>query len=216
MAYIYQPERLLLAEQISKAAKYVVGRVLDIGAGDYSRYRHFFHCGQYLKMDVAKSDNIDVVGSAEAIPFKDGQFDSLVSTQVLEHLKHPAVAVKEMARVLKTGGFALVTAPQWNELHSEPYDFWRFTSYGLKLLFEENGFKTILCEERGGYHSMRLQMAIRHKIDLWQLYKRPILGRVLSFVFALQGKVAIWRDSRDKSLANTKHAIGWCAIFQKK
>ena len=213
--YIFQPDRYLLEKQIKQAGKYITGRVLDVGAGEFDRYGGVFNCGEYIRMDVNAGLNIDVVGSADNIPFADSSFDSVVSTQVFEHLANPLKAAKEVYRVLKTGGILLITVPQWNELHSEPHDYWRYTKFGIKELFEKQGFKMVEIHQRGGYFTTLAQMNIRYLIDRFSLYSRPFLGKIFNQFIKVFGGLMIGLDGLDKSQANRKHTIGWCAVFKK-
>ena len=213
--YIFQPDRYLLEKQIKQAGKYITGRVLDVGAGEFDRYGGVFNCGEYIRMDVNAGLNIDVVGSADNIPFADSSFDSVVSTQVFEHLANPLKAAKEVYRVLKTGGILLITVPQWNELHSEPHDYWRYTKFGIKELFEKQGFKMVEIHQRGGYFTTLAQMNIRYLIDRFSLYNRPFLGKIFNQFIKVFGGLMIGLDGLDKSQANRKHTIGWCAVFKK-
>ena len=213
--YIFQPDRYLLKAQIKKYSHYISGRILDVGAGGYSRYQSFFKYDEYIKMDINKNDNIDVVGSADDIPLDDTSFDSVIATQVLEHLKDPQKAVLEINRILKTGGHCLITAPQWNELHEEPHDYFRYTGFGLEELFIKNGFTVVVKDQRGGFFTFIAQAKIRYLLDKWKLHQKPIVGRVMSKIFKFYSMVMIWRDKKDKSSANKKHAIGWLFIFKK-
>ncbi len=213
--YIFQPERYLLDKQIREAGKYITGRVLDVGAGEYGRYNQHFSYKEYVRMDTNHGDKVDLVGSADNIPLPDDSFDSVVCTQVFEHLKNPEKSAKEIYRVLKNGGYLLVTVPQTNELHEEPNDFFRYTKFGLESLFGTVGFKTVSLDQRGGFFATIAQMKIRYCIDRFSLYKRPILGKMFSPLISLYGKFSIWRDKVDKSVANRKHAIGWCIVLQK-
>ncbi len=213
--YIYQLDRALLVQQVHAAAHYLHGRVLDVGSGTFARYKLPESAHSCVRMDVAPGPNVDVVGRAESIPFPDASFDSVISTQVLEHVEEPERVVQEINRILKKGGHALITVPQWNELHEEPYDYWRYTCYGLQTLFERHEFELVGMEQRGGYHSLHAQLSMRFLIDFYHLHNRPIVGRIMSRVFRAWGTVAIWRDARDHSPANRKHTIGWCAVFRK-
>ena len=217
MTYIFQPERFLLVEQIKTFSHYIKGDVLDVGAGHYDRYKKFFSVGvsKYIKMDIAHRENVDLVGSADSIPLPDASVDSIVCTQVLEHVKYPEKCIREAYRVLKTGGFALYTAPQMNELHEIPYDFFRYTKYGLISMFEESGFKIIECSQRGGFFSTLTQMIIRYTTDKLNLYSSKVLGKIFGKFAWLLGKLAIWLDKRDTSRANHVHAIGWCIVVKK-
>ncbi len=214
--YIFQPERLLLRSQIKSKASYITGKVLDIGSGEGGRYKGLFPSSEYLTMDTEAGEGVSLVGRAEKIPLGDSSIDSIVCTQVLEHLNKPFESVQEMYRILRTGGHVLITAPQMNELHEEPHDYFRYTKFGLTDMFENSGFKVLSCEQRGGYFTVRAQIAIRYTIDRFGLYNRPALGRILGKFIWVYGKFMMWLDSIDTSVANRKNTLGWCMVFEKK
>ena len=214
--YIYQVERTLIHAQVKRFAKYISGDVLDVGGGERNRYKDLFIYKTFTCLDISAGPEVDIVASADSIPLPDNSKDSIVSTQMLEHVKYPERCVQEMYRVLKKGGHALVTAPQWNELHSEPHDYWRYTKYGFIELFERNGFKVVEYDQRGGFFSNAAQMIVRYFLDRLHLHNRPVLGRVFSRIFQAMGAFAIFLDRHDTSEANRKHAIGWCFLFWKE
>lgn len=214
--YIFQPDRHLLRKQISEVSKFIKGDVLDIGAGNHDRYSSMFkYKKQYVKMDVHSGPNTDIVGRADAIPQSDEKFDSIVCTQVFEHLEFPEKSVFEIYRVLKKGGHVLITAPQMNELHEEPFDFFRYTNFGLISIFKRAGFSLVHEGARGGFYSTLAQMIIRYCIDRFGLYERKMFGKILGKPILVFGKALMWLDSKDKSLANRKHTIGWIFVFKK-
>jgi SAM-dependent methyltransferase len=85
---------------------------------------------------------IDIVGDIQNMTTIDaGTFDTVYSSQVLEHVPDPLKALQEIYRVLVPGGHAIVSVPLFNGLHEEPHDYFRYTPYGLKYLMEKAGFK---------------------------------------------------------------------------
>jgi len=112
---IAQPDRVILRMQVSKFAKELSGSVLDLGGGNGNRYKHLFK--SIVSLDINPDNNPDIVGSAEDIPLDDESMDSILCTQLLEHVPHPLQVFSEMFRVIKPGGKAFLTVPQWNELH---------------------------------------------------------------------------------------------------
>jgi len=213
--YIFQPDRFLLDKQIKQVARFVTGKVLDVGAGEVNRYGKYFKCDEYIKMDPRHTEKADLVGSADNIPLPDESIDSVVCTQVFEHLENPQKSSDEIYRVLKKDGHLVVTVPQMNELHEEPYDFFRYTKFGLKSMFEKSGFEVVLVDQRGGYYSTIAQMRIRHMIDKFNLYKKPFMGNLFAPFCKMYGKFSIFLDSCDNSASNRKHAIGWCIVLKK-
>lgn len=130
--------------------------VLDAGAGE-SPYRQWFgHC-RYVAVDFARGEaawnygGLDLIVRLEQLPFRDDCFDAVLCTQVLEHLPEPAGVLAELRRVLKPGGILYLTAPQAFGEHQEPYDFFRFTSFGLRHLAAKAGLEVLKVEARGGF-----------------------------------------------------------------
>lgn len=147
-----------IAEEALRDAfsKYARGRVVDIGCGE-KPYGELLkpYVSQHVGIDHAgtlhNKANIDVFGTAYNIPVEDEYFDTALCIAVLEHLEEPDKAIKEAKRVLKNGGYAIYTAPQFVHLHEEPRDFFRYTTHGLRFLFENNGFEIIELRPLSGF-----------------------------------------------------------------
>ena len=95
---------------------------------------------------------------AHDMPYDDESFDCVVLNQVLEHVRKPWVVIKEVHRVLRTGGIAIVSSPFFYQVHKHPEDLWRFTDDGLAALCED--FSEILLKDRAGNGNL-----IKHIID---------------------------------------------------
>jgi SAM-dependent methyltransferase len=175
----------------------------------------FRHVRSYRSLDLNSDAKPDIVGSAEAIPLPDGSVDSVLCTQMLEHVPHPWKVLSEIFRVLKPGGKVLLTAPQLNELHEEPLDFYRYTKYGLTVLCTEAGFTVLHMDQRGKYHAFLAQTRIRRWIDRLHPYERKAWMYVLGPWSRLYTAYALWRDAHDTTVASAKHVIGWAAVLEK-
>lgn len=139
-----------------KAAKYFSGKLIDIGCGKgIKRGLIGEYIDDYVGLDHEScphgTDAVDLVGTAQNIPADDNSFDCALCTAVLEHLRYPQEALEEAFRVLKPGGYALVTAPLYWHLHEEPHDYFRYTRYGLEHLFESVGFPIAQLISRSGF-----------------------------------------------------------------
>jgi ubiquinone/menaquinone biosynthesis C-methylase UbiE len=76
-------------------------------------------------------------------PFADGEFDSALCSQVLEHVFTLDTFLAEINRVIKPGSKPLLTLPfVWDE-YEQPYDFARYSSFGLKAFLERHGFEVL-------------------------------------------------------------------------
>jgi len=77
------------------------------------------------------NSKIDVLYDGKVLPFKDGQFDAVVSFEVLEHVFNLSEVMREINRVTTDSGYLLISVPfAWLE-HEIPYDFARYTSFGI-------------------------------------------------------------------------------------
>ena len=135
------------------AEQYARGRLLDAGAGRMA-YRRMLEefCGAYESLDLSgpAAGRLDHVADLQATGLPDAQYDSIFCTQVLQHLPEPEQAVREIARLLKPGGKAILSAPHLVWLHNEPRDYWRFTGHGLRRLLEKAGLRVLSIEPAGG------------------------------------------------------------------
>jgi SAM-dependent methyltransferase len=127
------------------------------------------------------NEKIDVFYDGNAFPFEDSSFDSIISNQVLEHVFNPDKHLSEIRRVLKTGGKILISVPfLWDE-HEQPYDYARYSSFGLRHLLEINGFEII--EQRKSVASIH---AIFQLINAY-IFKKTLWCRrgILSFLVTI-------------------------------
>ena len=139
-----------LSEDIQKYAKYAKGTLLDIGAG-WAPYKPFFkNVNKYIKMDKFEylKAKPDIIGNAMDIPLKNESIDSVFTSQVLEHVPNPQRMINEIYRILKKDGVCILTTHMAQIIHGEPYDYFRFTEYGLRELFKN--FKYIEIKPNGG------------------------------------------------------------------
>ena len=123
-----------------------VKTILDVGScsvKDDRTYRKLILPNwKYTGCDLHAGDNVDLIMADEDhIPVLDDSFDIVISGQCLEHVRRPWVLVKEMARVLKRGGWMFVVAPFMWHVHRYPLDCWRFLPDGLQTILEDAGIQ---------------------------------------------------------------------------
>ncbi|HWI83124.1 class I SAM-dependent methyltransferase [Ramlibacter sp.] len=145
--------RLGLANAIRRHAPALRGRLLDVGCGT-KPYRELFAADTYVGLDVHTAASqargtADVLYDGTTFPFGDSSFDGVVCNQVLEHVFNPGGFLSELHRVLRPDGKLLLTVPfVWDE-HEQPYDYARYSSFGLRSLLEANGFAVREQEKLG-------------------------------------------------------------------
>jgi predicted SAM-dependent methyltransferase len=187
-------------------------RVLDIGAGTCP-YRSLFHHCDYKAQDFKKFTgqkrdggteygSIDYESDITAIPVPDESFDVVLCTEVLEHVPEPSSALKEMARILRPGGRALLTVPLGSGLHQLPYHYygglsptWYFywgEKFGLTVeeITPNGGFFRLLAQESIRAASLLPQSHLMSQADKNEL--RPLLSEKLPrILFALEDEIFI-------------------------
>lgn len=115
------------------------GDLLDLGCGTKPYASWFNKVRSHIGADVMETAQADVVITVgERLPFPDGSFDSVLCTQVLEHVSDTHDIAEEIARVLRPGGCLLLSVPFLYHLHGAPHDYQRLTEYGLQKLLERN------------------------------------------------------------------------------
>lgn len=136
-------------QMLTEHGGYIRGRTLDLGAGR-EKYKRIIEgcCDKYISLDAFT--NVDVVGDALSIPFRESVFDTVICTEVIEHVSKPWVVVHESNRVLKEGGHFLLSTPFLYPYHPEPKDYFRYTSEGLRALLEDACFTVVAIQSMGG------------------------------------------------------------------
>lgn len=123
--------------------------ILDLGCGVKPYESLFPLAKRYVGFDIVPGPEVDIVGKNWDLPFQDNEFDALLTTQVLEHTAHIPETVSEMRRVVKKDGLIFVSAPLTYPEHEPPYDYFRFTRYGLREIFRE--FEVVSITSSGGF-----------------------------------------------------------------
>jgi SAM-dependent methyltransferase len=138
-----------LHKTIAELAPKVKGDILDFGCGSKPYESLFSHADSYVGVDLENTGHdhfdseIDFYYDGERLPFEDGSFDSVVCFEVLEHVFNIDEILAEINRVLKPNGKLLLTIPfAWDE-HEIPFDFARYTSFGIIDLLNKANFKVV-------------------------------------------------------------------------
>jgi len=126
--------------------KHARGRLLDLGCGKiplYGIYRaHVTECiGVDWPDTPHPSPHIDIEADLNGpLPFEDGRFDTILLTDVLEHIAEPALLWREMARILAPGGSIILAAPFMYCVHEAPHDYARHTEFALRRFCAQTGW----------------------------------------------------------------------------
>jgi SAM-dependent methyltransferase len=193
---------LMLEASLKHCGTYVQGVTLDVGCG-HKPYEKTFFAGaeKYVGMDyLTDRSTPDVVGSATDIPLGDASFDTVVSTEVLEHVPDPLKALREMHRVLKPGGHLILSTPMYWPRHEVPYDYFRYPYDGLLHLVKSAGFELVHLYNRGRSYTF-----IGQVIQKTQPFNMKPIRWLINRFF-------LWCDCH---LQHDIHTLGWTLVAQR-
>jgi len=229
--YYEHLERVMLRDQLRDALPYASGILLDIGCGG-KPYRDLFadRIEGYLGLDypqthlavaeVARVAMADAYGDGEHLPIRSEVVDTVLCTQMLEHVPEPWAVMDEIARVLRPGGYLILTVPLAWGLHGEPYDFYRYTRYGLRHLAERSGLVVKYIRPRGGFWALTGQLYSTHIYGRWlaPLSRRGsnvAYAAVGLFVLPLCALSQVCGVLLDRLLPDTRATMGYVMVARK-
>lgn len=181
--------RRALAEGLGQNIHFLTNKTLDFGCGSQPYKNLLIYTSEYigLELDTPQNRNnkiADLFYDGHKIPLEDSSIDSILSTQSFEHIPNPREILTEFHRVLKRGGYIVFSMPlMWPE-HEVPYDFYRYTSYGIRHLLKENKFKIIKIQRTLPDIRMPAQLFLAWLYDtLNMINKHIIIQTVFSILF---------------------------------
>ena len=189
-----------LNAELLQIAPLASGKLLDIGCGNKPYQRMLENVDAYIGCDIVQSsqNKVDVMSSAMSLPFCTESFDTVFSSQVIEHVEDHQALCDETYRVLKAGGYFLLTGPMYWHLHEEPYDFFRFTKHGFRHVLEKSGFELVKMASNGGKWAVLGQVLI-HTIEGENFRHRRFIRLV--------NKIFKWLDVRYYDDFNTLNYV---------
>ena len=174
------------------------GRLLDHGCGKvplYGMYRDLVTEAVCIDWSASLhgTEHVDeIVDLNGPLPFPAESFDTILSNDVMEHIKEPEMAWSEMARVLRPHGKLIFSVPFLYGVHEAPHDYHRWTAFKLRAFCETNGLKVVELQPYGGGLEVVLDIVGKH-LDL-----HPILSAVHLFVAKLLRRIGPIKGSSER------------------
>ena len=168
---------------------YARGRLLDLGCGKvpfYEAYRD--HVPENICVDWAEGPHgnsyLDLEHDlTKDLPFAEGEFDTILLSDVLEHLPEPARLWAEMHRVLVPGGRVLMNVPFYYWIHEHPHDFYRYTEFALRRFAEEAGFRVMVLKPIGGLPEIMADTFAKNIDNVRGGWRLGLLAQKIATVF---------------------------------
>ncbi len=204
-----------------KYSKYLKGAIYDFGCGEQP-YKDFFlnYCDKYIGIDWSNTQHnltADIVADLnKPLPIESNVADTIISISVIEHLCEPQNMLNEAYRILNKEGVMILQVPfQWH-IHEAPFDYFRFTPFGLKYIFEKAGFKKIEIEPSSGIF---ITIALKINYFLTKLIRGPkflklLIRSLLTPVFFINQYFSFLLDKLDND--KQREAGGFWVIAKKE
>ncbi len=124
--------------------------VLDLGSGRLIN-SEILKNYEVIYVDGARFDGVNLICDfSSRIPLRSESISTILCSNVFEHLPEPQTCMNEIERILKPGGRCLILVPFIIKLHSEPFDFHRYTKYAIARYCRQAGFVDVKIQEVGG------------------------------------------------------------------
>jgi SAM-dependent methyltransferase len=182
------------------------GRLLDMGCGHvpfYATYRDLV--AENVCIDWANTLHVNpfldhVLDLSGPLPFEAESFDTILLTDVLEHIAEPQEVMREIARLMRPGGRLILGVPFLYRIHEEPHDYFRYTEFALRRFCEGNGLTIIELEPYGGLPEVFVDLSFK-SLDLLPSPLRALL-RPVPALLTLISRTALCRKFSRASSAS--------------
>lgn len=192
--------------------EFVKGDFADLGCG-LAPFREFYqaYAATVFLSDwsgsVHKPDFVDAVWNLnEPLPCPEARFDSILVSDVLEHLPHPRRLIAELHRILKPGGVVLFNTPFLYGVHEAPYDFFRYTEFAHRDMFESAGFEMVRLFPFGTGADTLCDLATK------QLRAIPVVGAGIGYLVQRLAYLV----GRAPERGSERFPLGYFGVARKK
>jgi SAM-dependent methyltransferase len=193
--------------------QYASGKLVDLGCGKaplYGIYRDKVE--SVVRVDWGESRHGSAFVDCKAdlngrLPFADDVFDTVLATDVLEHIREPKSFWSEIARTCKAGGYIILGTPFFYWIHEDPYDYARYTRYSLVSECDRNGLKVSSLEECGGFPEVLCDLLLKSMLEHARLCS--MMDRLFRVLLKLSSTRRYSRKSRKR------FPLGYCMVARK-
>lgn len=155
---------LFVKDYVRLIREHCRGALLDCGCGDvpyyeaYSKlvasvtcidWEHSLHENPYVDQYVDLND---------ILPFEGETFDTILVTDVLEHIAEPSLFMREISRITRPGGRVLIMVPFFYWIHEQPHDYYRYSEFALRRFCAQNSLTVVHLNSYGGYPDILLDL----------------------------------------------------------
>lgn len=189
------------------------GRLLDLGCGKVPLHEAYApHVSEIICVDWAPGMHIDLqCDLSKPLPFEDSRFDTIILSDVLEHIPEPHLLWIEMARILAPGGKIIMNVPFYYVVHEHPHDYYRYTNFALERFVKLNQMTVVQMVAIGG--------VVEIIADLFAkvTFKLPLIGRGMSILIqSMAWKFGLTRlGSKVAGISSRHFPFGYFLIAER-
>jgi len=204
---------LVAAQYQAQLAGHAAGRLLDLGCGKVPLYAMYAPLvAEVCCVDWAPGKHVDQISDlSQPLPFDDRRFDTIILSDVLEHVPDPASLWREMTRVLAPGGKVVMNVPFYYSVHAHPDDYYRYTNFALERFVALNGLRLICLMPIGGIVEIMADLLSK------ALSKLPVIGPPMAmltqFVIGAFGRTSM--GARVARVSSRHFPFGYFMIAQR-
>lgn len=168
---------LVAAHYFSALKSHASGRLLDLGCGKVPLYAAYKDTVTQITCvdwgnSLHETSHLDREADlTKAIDFPDNSFETIILSDVLEHIPVPVQLCQEIGRLLSPGGKLIMNVPFYYPLHEAPHDFYRYTEFALRRFMDISNLRVIQLDPIGG--ALEIVSDVLSK----NLMKLPAVGR---------------------------------------
>jgi SAM-dependent methyltransferase len=197
--------------------KHARGSLADMGCGNvpfyfiYKNYVHEITCIDWPNT-LHKNQYLDLECDLnKPLPLPDNRYDTILISEVFEHIAEPDVLWAELARILKPGGKMLVSVPFLYKIHEAPHDYFRYTEFALKNYAAKNKFRVLELESFGGLPLVLADLYARIVVKI------PLIGNALA---SITQSLCLWFvhtrwGSRISANTGRAYPLGYFMVVEK-
>jgi len=204
---------LVAAQYDLHLATHATGRLLDLGCGKAPLFAAYApYVTEVTCVDWAPGEHIDLTCDlSQPLPFENDRFDTILLSDVLEHMPDPALLWREMTRVLARQGKIILNVPFYYSVHAHPHDYYRYTNFALERFVKINGLELVLIAPIGGIVEVIADLFAK------ALSKLPVVGPPLSMLtqFVVGGFGRTRWGARVARVSSRHFPFGYFTIAQR-
>ncbi len=196
---------------------FVSGKLLDLGCGNvplFEAYKSYITENTCIDWEntIHKNPFLDIETDInQPLPIDDKTFDTVILSDVLEHIRKPEELIAEVYRIMKPNGKFILNIPFFYWLHEQPFDYFRYTKFALQSMLEDAGFKIIKIEAMGGTPEVLTDIFCKNALAI------PIIGKpivlFIQFITRLFLKTGVGKKVSKKTAE--KFPLGYFVVVEK-